>query len=205
MGQDALTTRDQIQRAAIREFWEKGFRGASLRQIVKNAGVTTGAFYGYFSSKEALFASIVEPHAAAIMGRFMEAQISFAELPEAEQPSHMGLESSACVDWMVDYMYQHMEPVRLLLCCAEGTSYEHFVHNMVEVEVEYTERYIQVLRNLGRDVPALDAQLCHIIASGMFNAIFEVVVHEMPYDQARQYIRQLRAFYTAGWYQLMGE
>ena len=105
MGQDALTTRDQIQRAAIREFWEKGFRGASLRQIVKNAGVTTGAFYGYFSSKEALFASIVEPHAAAIMGRFMEAQTSFAELPEAEQPSHMGLESSACVDWMVDYMY----------------------------------------------------------------------------------------------------
>ncbi len=205
MGQDALTTRDQIQRAAIREFWEKGFRGASLRQIVKNAGVTTGAFYGYFSSKEALFASIVEPHAAAIMGRFMEAQTSFAELPEAEQPSHMGLESSACVDWMVDYMYQHMEPVRLLLCCAEGTSYEHFVHNMVEVEVEYTERYIQVLRNLGRDVPVLDHQLCHIIASGMFNAIFEVVVHEMPYDQARQYIRQLRAFYTAGWCQLMGE
>ena len=205
MGQETLTTRDQIQRAAIREFLEKGFRGASLRQIVKNAGVTTGAFYGYFSSKEALFASIVEPHAAAIMGRFMEAQTSFAELPEAEQPSHMGLESSACVDWMVDYMYQHMEPVRLLLCCAEGTSYEHFVHNMVEVEVEYTERYIQVLRNLGRDVPALDHQLCHIIASGMFNAIFEVVVHEMPYDQARQYIRQLRAFYTAGWCQLMGE
>ena len=205
MGQETLTTRDQIQRAAIREFLEKGFRGASLRQIVKNAGVTTGAFYGYFSSKEALFASIVEPHAAAIMGRFMEAQTSFAELPEAEQPSHMGLESSACVDWMVDYMYRHMEPVKLLLCCAEGTSYEHFVHNMVEAEVEYTERYIRVLRNLGRDVPALDAQLCHIIASGMFNAIFEVVVHEMPHDQARQYIRQLRTFYTAGWCQLMGE
>ena len=35
------------------EFLDKGFQGASLRQIVKNAGVTTGAFYGYFSSKEA--------------------------------------------------------------------------------------------------------------------------------------------------------
>ena len=48
------------------EFLDKGFLGASLRQIVKNAGVTTGAFYGYFSSKEALFASIVEPHAKAM-------------------------------------------------------------------------------------------------------------------------------------------
>ena len=29
----------------------------------------------------------------------------------------------------------HREPVKLLLCKAEGTSYERFVHNMVEVEV----------------------------------------------------------------------
>ena len=76
------------------EFLDKGFQGASLRQIVKQAGVTTGALYGYFSGKEALFASIVEPHAAALMGRFMEAQTTFAELPEGEQPSHMGMESS---------------------------------------------------------------------------------------------------------------
>ena len=205
MNQENFPTRNQIQQAAVQESLEKGFRGASLRQIVKNAGVTTGAFYGYFSSKEALFASIVEPHAAAIMGRFMEAQTSFAELPEAEQPRHMGVESSACVDWMVDYMYQHPEPVKLLLCCAEGTSYEHFVHTMVEVEVEATEQYIQVLRKLGRDVPVLDRQFCHIIASGMFNALFEVVVHDMPYEQAKVYIRQLRIFYTAGWLQLMGD
>ena len=40
-------TLNKIQQAAIDEFLEKGFRGASLRQIVKHAGVTTGAFsYG---------------------------------------------------------------------------------------------------------------------------------------------------------------
>ena len=187
------------------EFLDKGFLGASLRQIVKNAGVTTGAFYGYFSSKEALFASIVEPHAAALMGRFMEAQTSFSELPEQEQPEHMGLESSQCVNWMVDYICAHREPVKLLLCCAEGTSYEHFVHNMVEAEEEYTQRYMEVLRRLGRDIPVLDKSLCHIIASGMFNGIFEIVVHDMPRDQAMRDVDQLRAFYTAGWSKLMGE
>lgn len=163
------------------------------------------AFYGYFSSKEALFNSIVEPHAAALMGRFMEAQTTFAELPEKEQPEHMGLESGRCVDWMVDYICAHREPVKLLLCCAEGTSYEHFVHNMVEVEVEYTQRYMEVLRRLSRDIPVLDKSLCHIIASGMFNGIFEIVVHDMPRDQAMRDVDQLRAFYTAGWSKLMGE
>ena len=186
------------------EFSEKGFLGASLRQIVKNAGVTTGAFYGYFSSKEALFASIVEPHAAALMGRFMEAQTSFAELPEEQQPDHMGVESSDCVHWMVDYICRHREPVKLLLGRSEGTSYEHFVHNMVEVEVEYTLKYMDVLRRLGRDIPELDEQMCHIIASGMFNGIFEIVIHDMPEGRALRYVDQLRDFYTAGWLKLMG-
>ena len=69
MKEKSTTTLEKIQEAAMTEFLDKGFLGASLRQIVKNAGVTTGAFYGYFSSKEALFASIVEPHAQALMGR----------------------------------------------------------------------------------------------------------------------------------------
>ena len=110
MEERSTATLEKIQRAALAEFLDKGFLGASLRQIVKNAGVTTGAFYGYFSSKEALFASIVEPHAAALMGRFMEAQTTFAALPETEQPAHMGVESSDCIHWMVDYICSHPEP-----------------------------------------------------------------------------------------------
>lgn len=204
MEEKAPTTLEKIQDAAMEEFLDKGFLGASLRQIVKNAGVTTGAFYGYFSSKEALFASIVEPHAKALMSRFMEAQTAFAELPEAEQAVHMGEESGVYVRWMVDYICQHRRPVKLLLCRAEGTGYEHFVHNMVEVEVEYTLQYMEVLRHLGKDIPTLDKSLCHIIASGMMGGIFEIVVHDMPREQALRDVDQLRDFYTAGWLKLMG-
>ena len=204
MVESSSATLEKIQQAALTEFLDKGFLSASLRQIVKNAGVTTGAFYGYFSCKEALFASIVEPHAAALMGRFMEAQTSFAGRPETEQPEHMGEDSESCLDWMVDYICQNREPVKLLLCRAEGTGYESFVHNMVEVEVEYTLRYMEVLRRLGRRVPTLSRSLCHIIASGMFNGLFEVVIHDMPYEQALRDVKQLRAFYTAGWLELVG-
>ena len=204
MDDKGSTTLESIEQAAMQEFLEKGFQGASLRQIVKNAGVTTGAFYGYFSSKEALFNALVEPHAAALMGRFMEAQTSFAELPEEEQVSHMGDESGNYVRWMVDYICQHRDPVKLLLTRSEGTSYERFVHNMVEVEVEYTLRYIEVLRHLGKDVPELSNSICHIIASGMFNGLFEIAIHDMPKEQALQYVEQFRTFYTGGWLSLMG-
>ena len=101
-----------------------------------------------------------------------------------EEKANTTLESiirqAAMQEFMVEYICQHREPVKLLLCRSEGTSYERFVHNMVEVEVEYTFRYMDVLRRLGRDIPMLDRSLCHIIASGMFNGTFEDVVHDMP-------------------------
>lgn len=49
-------TQERILEAAQAEFLKRGFKAASLRTIVKTAGVTTGALYGYYASKEALFA-----------------------------------------------------------------------------------------------------------------------------------------------------
>ena len=63
---------------------------------------------------------------------------------------------------------------------------------------------MEVLRHLGRDVPELSRSLCHIIASGMMSGIFEIVIHDMPREQALRDVDQLRDFYTAGWLKLMG-
>ena len=40
----------------------QGFKDASLRNIVKEAGLTTGAFYGYFNNKEELFNALVKDY-----------------------------------------------------------------------------------------------------------------------------------------------
>lgn len=48
MEQTSSSTLERIHLAAKAEFLEKGYQAASLRNIVKNAGVTTGAFYGYY-------------------------------------------------------------------------------------------------------------------------------------------------------------
>lgn len=53
MSNEESTTLKKILSAGKAEFLEKDFNSASLRNIVKTADVTTGAFYGYFSGKEA--------------------------------------------------------------------------------------------------------------------------------------------------------
>lgn len=102
-----------------------------------------------------------------------------------------------------EYVCQHRKPVKLLFCGAEGTGYENFIHNMVELEVESTFKYMETLRRLGHSIPELSSSLCHIIASGMLDGFVEIVVHDIPQEQAMRDVEQLRTFYTAGWLKLM--
>jgi AcrR family transcriptional regulator len=46
--------------AALDEFFEKGFAAARLDDIAGRAGVSKGAIYLYFESKEALFQALIE-------------------------------------------------------------------------------------------------------------------------------------------------
>ena len=50
----------RIKESAKEEFLQKGFLDASLQEICKNAGVTTGALYKRFKGKEELFCALVE-------------------------------------------------------------------------------------------------------------------------------------------------
>ena len=51
---------ERILREAARMFRERGFDGAGVADIMKAAGLTHGAFYAHFPSKDALEAEAVE-------------------------------------------------------------------------------------------------------------------------------------------------
>lgn len=204
MSNEESTTLKNILSAGKAEFLEKGFKSASLRNIVKTAGVTTGAYYGYFSGKEALFAALVEEHAKAIMNIFMSAQESFEELSDEEKINHMGVESRTSLNKIIDYIYEHFDEFKLIICKSEGTSYENFIHNMVEIEVEETYQFIDALRSQGKDVPNIEKAVCHMIVSGMFSGIFELIEHDMKKENAKKYVSEFQDFYIAGWSKILG-
>ena len=199
------TTLENIHRAAKAEFLEKGYKGASLRNIVKSVGMTTGAFYGYYRSKEELFEALVGEHYYYLIDRFKNAQKQFADLPHEQQLEVMSDISGVCMFDMLHYAYQHLEECKLILCCSEGTRFFDFIDEMVEIEVEGTHAYQRVLEELGRPSPPLDPTLEHILITGMFHTFFELIIHEMPLPDAENYVRQMRDFYTAGWMKIMGQ
>ena len=117
------TTQEKILYAAKAEFLEKGFPKASLRTIVKEAGVTTGALYGYYGSKEALFDALVEECYTHFLSAYRNALDDFDRLPIEQQPERMSTVSQACLEELLLYMFNHREAFHLLLLCSEGTHY----------------------------------------------------------------------------------
>lgn len=205
MGEEQRTTLEMIHAAAKKEFLEKGFKSASLRNIVKMAGVTTGAFYGYYDSKEELFEALVGKQYETFMDCYRKAQQDFAGLSPQEQPDNMGEISGRCMQDMLHFAYENLDEFKLILCCSEGTRFAGMIDEMVEIERVGTHDYQAVLELLGRPSPQIDPRLEHILITGMFNAFFELIIHEMPLEQAERYLTELREFYTAGWMKIMGQ
>lgn len=135
-------TKKRIEESAIKEFMEKGFAKASLRQIVKNAGLTTGAFYKYYPTKDALFASLVEPYANKLYSIYDVTIADFQSLPASQQQKNMIEASSGGITEMLEYIYEHYDNFKLLLCKADGTPFTSFIHNLVEREVKSTVKFI---------------------------------------------------------------
>lgn len=73
--------REQILDAAMRVFAQKGFVGATNRDIAREAGITPGLIYHYFESKEAVFRAIVEARSPLHMLRTLPTE-ALAQPPE---------------------------------------------------------------------------------------------------------------------------
>lgn len=205
MDKNGQPTLNLIHTAAMQEFLEKGFKSASLRNIVKTAGVTTGAFYGYYNSKEDLFEALMGEQYNYFINCFCKAQQAFANLPPEEQPNNLSTTSGDCMHDMLLYAYEHLKEFKLLLCQSEGMRFSKLIDEMVEIETKGTHDYLKVLEKLGRPSPPIDEHLEHILITGMFNTFFEMIIHEMPLDKAEYYLKEMKTFYIAGWMKIMGQ
>lgn len=197
------STHSKILAAAKQEFLQKGFLNASLRNIVKNAGVTTGACYRYYDSKEALFSALVDEQANYVLSLFNNTIDDFEKMPGEAQTEQMLDVSGDCTMQMLDYIYENIDTFKLLIECGEGTKYSDFIHQLVVREVESTYTYMETLGKMGHKVEPLNKKLIHMIASGLFTGIFETIVHDLPKKEAVEYVSQLRRFYSAGWSELL--
>jgi AcrR family transcriptional regulator len=103
-------TRQRILEAAGRRFKQDGIAGAGVASVMSDAGLTNGAFYGHFTSKEDLVANVLADQLRAQRRSFesqpagragIEAFIRSYLSPQHRDQSADGCPSAALIDEIV--------------------------------------------------------------------------------------------------------
>lgn len=189
---------EKVIACAKKEFLEKGFVDASLRTIAQEAGTSTGSIYTRFGDKEGLFRQIVEPAAEGMRRMFLEIQETFHHFEEKEQRAKMGAYTSKGMYGLLDFMYEHFDEFRLLLDASYGTLYQNYVNELVDIEVEYTYKYMDVIGCESVRSGLVTEEFVHMVVTSYMNGIFEVIRHGMDRNTAKKYARMLNAYHMAG-------
>jgi TetR/AcrR family transcriptional repressor of nem operon len=78
--ENIVGTRDRLINSARYLFWERGFAGTSMADLLAHSQVNSGSFYHFFESKEALLRAVLEGYLYAL--RPMIVDPAFAQTDE---------------------------------------------------------------------------------------------------------------------------
>jgi TetR/AcrR family transcriptional repressor of nem operon len=76
-----LPTRDRLIHSARYLFWERGFAGTSMADLLGHADVNSGSFYHFFESKEALLREVLEGYLHALRPMVVDPAFALTDDP----------------------------------------------------------------------------------------------------------------------------
>lgn len=192
-------TKQKLLVSAKKEFMEKGYMKASLRNICKEAGVTTGALYFFFQDKEDLFGSLVREPLETLyqfMNEHYASEIDYA----IENIKEMGNfeEDREAMEKIIRFMYHYREEFLLLIEKSQGSCYENFADRFIDVSQKHyrimADRYCTWFQK-----PRVDDYSVHWISHVQIDVFIHMLTHEPLVEEALKHSETIMKFLLAGW------
>lgn len=191
-----------ILESAKKEFLEKGFEKASLKEICIGANVTTGALYKRYKGKEELFSAVVSDTISDLEDILVEkSSINLKEMKDEELIKTWKMDENYML-WWFDFLFKHRDNFVLLLTCASGTKYSDFQHQWVEGMNEitysfYNEIYLRKLTEV-----KLTKKQLHVLLSSFWVTIYEPFIHNFSMEEIESHCKIICKFLD--WYKVLG-
>jgi AcrR family transcriptional regulator len=105
--------RNQILDAAARLFARKGYKGATIREIAREAGVAEGTIYNYFDNKHDLLISLPQRISWPMVSSFVKSARRRGPATVADDEDRM----VQLLQASMSSIQQHTDAVKVLLAC----------------------------------------------------------------------------------------
>lgn len=198
------TTHKSILESGKMMFLKNGYERTNVRDLCKAAGITHGSFYRHFESKEALFGALVQPAIDEFYQMYHTSEetcferINSSEIQEVWKISDENLRS------VVKLIYRNFDSFKLLLECSDGTKYDSFLDEIVELEVQSSIKMLQVLHEQGVVVHDLCEHEFRMLTYAYLSSIFKEAMHNGDENATLSYVHTVVEFFNAGWQKVLG-
>ena len=190
----------KITEAAKAEFMEKGFRKASVHQIARRAGITTGALYTRYSGKDALFSSLVEEPLKQAMGEMQPFDTLYMEAQKSRDPEKILEVIRAEERFYLDMLFDYYDVCVLMFCRSGGSQLEMNLKAMMEYKTQTTLDFLRELTGTQEDLDGIA-----LIMNEQFSIYRQVLEKGYTKEKAVQCMQQVERFLEAGWRALFEE
>jgi len=185
-----------IVKAAYSEFLEHGFQKASIHKIAEKAGVTTGAIYTRYKSKDALFFSLLQPFFAVYQSFFAPAAAEYEKARGSRSVEALCSAIRFEEELYVRLLTEHYDDCTLFFCKSDGSSIEAMLKDTMEAKARTT---VQFFRDVyGKDVNALAIRL---LMGSQFWYFRQLLDERLTQKEMLESLRSVLEFSNAGWKQ----
>ena len=191
-------TKRKLLESARAEFIEKGYMKASLRNICKGAGVTTGALYFFFKDKEDLFGQVV----AGPLHELEEVMLSHfrGELENADtlEPDD-GADDYEVTRQIIHTLFRYYEEFTLLLTKAQDSGYEQITDKIVAVLEKHYRMLVGRMREAAGKERVEDFMI-HWISHSQVDAFVHLLTHCSTEEEALKQMDGLVDYLRGGFF-----
>ncbi len=191
----------RIMESAKKEFLAHGFEKASLKALCEEAGVTTGALYKRYKSKEDLFCSVVADTVEALNG-FVAQRSAVPACSLSDETLIKAWEMGDSMLAWLQFLYRYYDGFVLLISGAAGTRYANFQHDFVQIMTAKTHEYFLEAKKRGLTHADISQQEMHILLSAFWTTVYEPFIHGYSWAQMEAHCDLICNLFN--WYQVLG-
>lgn len=174
-----------------------------MRSIAAKIGISAAGLYRHYADKEALFSALVEPAVNACEQWYQAHKAKDYDLLDQNDLDAIW-EGGAETGLIMEVVYPNFNAFKLLICRSEGTKYANYLHELVMLEQRETIAFMAIAKERGVPVKEVRTEELHLLLSAYVTALFEVVVHDFPKEDAMHYLQTFQEFFYPGWRAVLG-
>ncbi len=177
--------RENILKAALQEFFDKGYQSAAMRNIAEQAKIPTGLIYSYYKNKDALFDSVLRP-----VLYDWEQVLSAGEKNKSRHTNSEIYGLSKAEASCILNLFDHRQEFIILIDKSGGTKYEKEKERFIKDIEEHLYKH--------RSNDTDDELFSHIIANNFVDGLMQIMYHYKGKEWAVMILHKLSKMYLSG-------